>query len=50
LREDYCSQEVTDLAIGWVESHRPALIENLMQQNPGAGKTIPKRPGTFSNV
>ena len=30
LREDYCSQEVTDLAIGWLETHRPDLIENLM--------------------
>ncbi len=30
LREDYCSQAVTDLAISWVEAHRPELIENLM--------------------
>jgi hypothetical protein len=32
LREDYCSQHVVDTAIGWVESHRPELIENLMLQ------------------
>lgn len=30
LREDYCSQEVTDLAIGWLETHRPELVDSLM--------------------
>jgi hypothetical protein len=26
----YRSQEVTDLALGWLETHRPELIENLI--------------------
>jgi hypothetical protein len=30
LRETYCSQQVLDSAIGWVDAHRPELIENLM--------------------
>jgi hypothetical protein len=31
LRETYCSQQVVDTAVGWVESHRPELIEKLME-------------------
>jgi hypothetical protein len=31
LRETYCSQQVLDTAIGWVETHRSELIENLMR-------------------
>jgi hypothetical protein len=31
LRETYCSQQVLDTAIGWVEAHRPELITNLMR-------------------
>lgn len=29
LREDFCGHEVADKAIGWVQSHRPELIDNL---------------------
>jgi hypothetical protein len=31
LRETYCSQQVVDTAIGYVEAHRPELIEKLME-------------------
>jgi hypothetical protein len=31
LRETYCSQQVVDAAVGLVETHRPELIENLME-------------------
>src|SRR5580704_9407447 len=31
LRETYCSQQVVDTAVGLVETHRPELIENLME-------------------
>jgi hypothetical protein len=32
LRETYCSQQVVDTAIGYAETHRPELIENLMEE------------------
>jgi hypothetical protein len=32
LRETDCSQQVVDTAIGLVETHRPELIENLMEE------------------
>jgi hypothetical protein len=30
LREEDCSQVMTDTAVGWVEAHRPELIRNVM--------------------
>jgi hypothetical protein len=35
LREDFCSQEAADNAIGWVQSHRPELIDNLLMEEYG---------------
>jgi len=49
LRDDNCSQAVTDLAIGWLEAHRPDLIENLMLHGHWQGRNTAKRPGIFSN-
>jgi hypothetical protein len=31
LRETYGSQQAVDTAVGWVEAHRPGLIEDLMR-------------------
>jgi hypothetical protein len=31
LRETYCSQQVVDTAVGLVETHRPELIDHLME-------------------
>jgi hypothetical protein len=36
LRETYCSQQAVDTAVGWVESHRPELIEKLMEDPSGS--------------
>jgi hypothetical protein len=32
LRETYCSQQVGDTAVGWVDAHRPELIEKLIEE------------------
>ena len=40
LRDTYCSQQVVDTAVGLVETHRPELIEKLMEEHwqPIAGR------------
>jgi hypothetical protein len=32
LQDTYCSQQVVDTAVGLVETHRPELIEKLMEE------------------
>jgi hypothetical protein len=50
LRETYCSQQVVDTAVDFVEVHRPELIEKLMAEEHCANRAIPSGPGTSSNT
>jgi hypothetical protein len=43
LRETYCTQQVLDTAVGWVEAHRPELIKNLMVREHGRQQDYSER-------
>jgi hypothetical protein len=40
LQDTYCSQQVVNAAVGLVETHRPELIEMLLEEHwqPMAGR------------